>query len=130
MRKWLLRCIPICLVLGFVGMALAQTYTCTVTAVSSSSSPVAIMTPGRMTTWQIRVHASPAADPILYGFYSGTTVPTAVPSPEADMELASGDKDTDSVDCDVGQCGQAIGEGIWAVLESGSTATKVHVCTR
>ena len=132
-KKWIRLAIPLS-VLAFVGWAWAQStpnpYTCTTTTVSSSSSPVAIMTPARLTTWTIHVQSTPAADPVLVFPYVGNTVPSAVPSPEAAMERVSGSDWSDAVTCNAPNCSSNVGEGWAAVLESGSTATKVTTCTR
>jgi hypothetical protein len=131
MKKWL-RFLPVALVLGYVGVVWAQTnntYTCLSTTISSSSSPVAVATPGRMTTWIAHVRSTPAADPVLIFPYTGT-VPTAVPSPAAAMEIPSGSYLPDAVTCPAPTCLDAMGQGWAAVLLSGSTSTVVDWCSR
>jgi hypothetical protein len=131
MKKWI-KFLPIVGVLCFVGTVLAQTnngYTCLSTTIGSSTSPVAIATPGRITTWTAHVRSTPAADPVLIFPYTGT-VPTAVPSPAAAMEIPSGNMLADAITCSEPTCKDAIGQGWAAVLLSGSTSTVVDFCAR
>jgi hypothetical protein len=132
MKRWG-RYAIIAVVLGYVGVVLAQTnnnYTCVSTTISSSSSPVAIFSPPvRITTWIAHARSSPAADPVLIWPYVGT-VPTAVPSPAAVLEVPSGSSVTDQVTCPQATCMDAIGENWAAVLASGSTATTIDMCWR
>lgn len=131
MKKWI-KWTPLVAVLVFVGTVWAQTnntYTCVSTTVSSSSSPVAVFTPARITTWVAHVRSTPSADPVLIFPYTGT-VPTAVPSPAAAMEIPSGGYLPDAVTCPASTCLDAIGQGFAAVLLSGSTPTVVDWCSR
>jgi len=134
MKKWI-RFLPVVVVLMFVGAALAQTnnnYTCVDTSVTSASVPTSVMSPPatKITTWIAHVEASPASDPVRFFFYTGSTAPTAVPSPAAYIERTSGSDWTDAVTCSNPSCVGPIGQGIGAYLAGGSTATTVNVCYR
>ena len=127
------RLVVLGIVFSFIGTALAQTnggYTCLSTSVTSASVPAGIMSPGRMTAFFIHVRSSPAADPVLIFPYTGTTVPTAVPSPANVLERPSGSEFSDAVSCDSTTCKDAVGQGWAAYLASGSSAITVDACYR
>jgi hypothetical protein len=105
-------------------------YTCVDTSVTSATVPTSVFSPGRYTTWFVHAEASPASDPVRIFFYTGSTPPTAVPSPSAYMERPSGSDWWDQITCDQPSCNDAIGQGIGAYLASGSTATTIDVCGR
>lgn len=105
-------------------------YTCTDVTVSSATVPTSVASPGRITTWIAHVESSPASDPVRFIFYTGSTPPTAVPSPSAYYEVDSGNQWYDAITCDAPSCNDAIGQGMAAYLKSGSTATVIDVCTR
>lgn len=135
MKQWL-KYFPILFVLGFVLYALraaAQAnphgYTCTVTAVSSSTTPTAIATPGEITSWIFHVESGSSTAVDIFP-YAGNTVPGAAPSPAAYMELTAGAYLPDAITCDSAACRQAMGQGWAAVLPTGSTSVNVDVCTR
>lgn len=130
-RIVLLLGLPILVLCGYLhAQNVPHGYSCTMTSVSGASTPVAIMTPGQVTTWSIENSSTPGNDPVLVAPYTGASVPTAMASPEADMEIPSGTFWQDAISCSDPSCKEAMGQGWMAVLESGSTATKVRVCAR
>ncbi len=133
MKKWT-RFIVLAIVLGLVAAALvrAQTsngYTCVTTSVASASSPVAIMTPGRLTTWTFHTRSGAAVSALIFP-YVGNTVPAATPSPAGVMEVAAGSYLFDGITCSEPTCKDALGQGFAAVLASGVTAVTVDACAR
>lgn len=134
--KWIKRILYVCVTLAVIGLSLAEAqnaphgYTCLDTSVTSNSTPTAIATPGQITTWLFQNSATPGSDVVLVFPYTGNAVPTAKPSPAGALEIASGALITDAITCSDASCKEAMGQGWAAVLQTGSTATTMHVCTR
>jgi hypothetical protein len=130
------RAIPLLLLLAFVAygaeQALAQgyntKYTCLSTSVTSSTTPVTVLNVSEMTTWTI--HARSGALGVLCFPYTAQSVPTAVPSPAAIIEVPAGANLSDAVNCDLNTCKDAIGAAWACVLTTGSTAVTVDSCYR
>ena len=134
LKRWL-GFLPILIGLSYLGYAWAQTsphgYTCNTVEVTSDTVPVSIISPsGNITAWYMQNMAIPGLSPVLVFPYN-KTVPTAVPSPEADMEIPSGSSFSDSVTCNTPSCREAMGEGWAAVLEiPRNPATTLRACVR
>lgn len=129
------RAIPILLLLAVAAYGATQAYaqawnlkyTCQTTSVTSSTTPVNILPVNPMTTWTC--HARSGALGVLAFPYAGT-IPTAVPSPAAIVEIPAGANLSDAVTCDNNTCKDAIGEAWAAVLTTGSTPVTVDCCFR
>lgn len=93
----------------------------TTTAVTSTSVPTVIMTPGAMTTFVLKNRAA-SANSVLVFPYRGTP-PTAIPSPAAAWELAAGVPLPDAVTCPASSCLNAMGVGWEAYLATSGSAT-------
>lgn len=115
----------------YVGYALAQTnghYVCSgPVSINSTTVPVGVVPPARMTTWEIQNWD--ATNAVLCFPYVGATVPTAVPSPSPEHRIAAGSLFTDQVQCDVPTCQDAIGQG-WACVEQSAGPVNVDGCYR
>jgi hypothetical protein len=97
-----------------------SSYTQATVSVTSATVPVSIIPPGDKISYSLKPRAAGAV-PILFFFYSGT-LPGSAPSNVMELVASEGFSDFDprgSFSTD------AMGQGIAAILESGSTAVTV-----
>ena len=131
MKKWAIKLLVLVPLLLGVGKVLAQTnggFVCSgPITVASTTVPVSVIPPARMTTFEITDWDSTIG--ALCFPYAGPTVPTAVPSPSPEHRVAPSSEFTDAVTCDATTCTDAIGQG-WACVIQSSGSISVDGCYR
>ncbi len=96
-------------------------------SINSTTVPVGVIPPALMTTFEITNWDSTNA--VLCFPYTGSTVPTAVPSPSPEHFIGPKTTFADAVNCSQTNCNDGMGYG-WACVEQSAGQVNVDGCYR